>query len=128
MIIDLQTVVTKTFSWKIGPLLKILVLACMDQFSMELWSGVTFSKVFWSGDQNSMEFWSYSYKTVEEPFTMTQTMTNISPESLICLFVVEVETLLAGDQSRHGSNQKFGGGIKFFSGGPIFHEKIVPPG
>ena len=33
---------------------------------------------------------------------------------------------MAGDQSRHGSSQKPWRGTQIFSGGPIFHEKIVP--
>ena len=60
-----------------------------------------------------MEFWSYSYKTVEEPFTMRQTMTKYHPSHS------EGVILLAVDQSRHGSSQKPWRGT-------IFHEKIVP--
>ena len=62
----------------------------MNQFSIEFLSPDQFFRGKWSPAENfgstmekfSIEFWSYSYKTVEEPFTMRQTMTKISPESL----------------------------------------------
>ena len=83
----------------------------MDQFPME----------FWSRNQFSMEFCSYSYKNVEEHFTITQTMTKISLKSLrrgefICS---RRGKIVGGDQSRHGSNQKPWRGDQNFSGGPI---------
>ena len=57
-----------------------------------------------------MEFWSYSYKTVEEPFTMRQTMTKYHPNHS------EGVILLAVDQSRHGSRQKPWRGPKISAG------------
>ena len=69
-----------------------------------------------------MEFWSYSYKPVEEALyndtNDDKNITRITQEGGN-LYVVEVETLLAGDQSRACFQPNP------LPGGPKFHGKLV---